>query len=87
MRPYDNPAISRVSSDFMALPRATAVGEPEYETTIRAKWTMDGARTLAEAAQQMRTRADLLDQMAADGWELEDEVADDYGHCIRRTAP
>lgn len=55
--------------------------DPEHETIIRAKWTMDGASTLPEAAAKLRAFAGKLDRMAAEGWTLEDEVADDYGHC------
>lgn len=57
--------------------------DPERQTTIRAKWQMDGATTLAEAAAKVRAFAGKLDQMAREGWELEAEVADDYGHCVR----
>jgi hypothetical protein len=46
---------------------------------IRAKWAMDGATTLAEAAAKLRAFADELDRMHAGGYRLEDEVADDYG--------
>jgi len=57
--------------------------DDENESTIRAKWSMDGARTLPEAAAMLCEKAiDLLD-MARDGWELTGPVSDDYGH-IRR---
>lgn len=46
---------------------------------IRAKWIMDDAVTLAEAATKVRLFADLLDEMAAEGWELREPVSDDYG--------
>ena len=51
--------------------------------TVRAKWTMDGATTLAEAAARFRERADELDQLARRGFELEQAVQDDYGFLIR----
>ena len=50
--------------------------------TVRAKWTMDGATTLAEAAARFRERADELDQLARHGFELEQAVQDDYGFLI-----
>jgi uncharacterized protein with GYD domain len=49
------------------------------EEIIRAKWTMDGATTLREAAQKLRAYAGQLEKMEAGGWQLVDEVSDDYG--------
>ena len=49
------------------------------EILIRAKWTFDGAKTLAEAAQRLRDYAADLDGLAALGFELRDEIVDDYG--------
>jgi hypothetical protein len=55
----------------------------EYRDTrdicIRAKWTFDGANTLAEAAQRLRDYAIDLEGLAALGFELRDEITDDYG--------
>jgi hypothetical protein len=50
---------------------------------IRAKWTMDGATTLAEAAARFRGRADELDELARAGFELMEPVNDDYAFVIR----
>jgi hypothetical protein len=50
--------------------------EPEI---IRAKWIMDGATTLAEAAAKLREFADELDRKHAEGWTLRQPVEDDYG--------
>jgi hypothetical protein len=47
--------------------------------SIRAKWSMDGAATLAEAAAKLRGYADYLEELKRDGWELTGPVADDYG--------
>jgi hypothetical protein len=55
------------------------VTQDENETIIRAKWTIDGATTLAEAAQKAREFAAELDRMAADGYVLTGPVEDDYG--------
>ena len=49
------------------------------EILIRAKWTFDGAKTLAEAAQRLRDYADDLEGLAELGFELRDEIVDDYG--------
>lgn len=50
---------------------------------IRGKWCMDDATTLEEAAQKLEAFAAQLRGLAAQGWELESPVDDDYGH-IRR---
>ena len=52
---------------------------PEF---IRAKWVMDEATTLAEAAGKLRAFADELDRMHAEGWRLEGPVADDWGFLV-----
>jgi hypothetical protein len=49
------------------------------EILIRAKWTFDGAKTLREAAQRLRDYAADLEGLAAIGFELRDEIDDDYG--------
>ena len=48
------------------------------ELTIRAKWTMDGANTLSEAAEMLRSYADYLDKLEEEGWQLRDGVNDDW---------
>lgn len=50
---------------------------------VRAKWTMDGATTLAEAAARFRGRADELEKLASAGFELEQPVSDDYAFVTR----
>ena len=55
------------------------------EEVIRAKWIMDGAKTLTEAAQRLREEADRLEKLQADGWELTTPVEDDYGFIERTT--
>jgi len=49
------------------------------EETIRAKWLMDGSRTLAEAAKCLRDEATRLENLAKEGWKLSDLISDDYG--------
>jgi hypothetical protein len=53
------------------------------EMLIRAKWSFDGARTLGEAAARLRDYAADLDGLAALGFELRDEIVDDYGFAGR----
>jgi hypothetical protein len=50
---------------------------------VRAKWTMDGATTLAEAAARFRERADELEELARAGFELDRPVTDDYAFVVR----
>lgn len=52
---------------------------------IRAKWAMDGARTLSEAAAKLRAFAQALEEWEQDGWQLMGRVDDDYGHVIPAT--
>lgn len=51
------------------------------ELTIRAKWSIDGATTLGEAADMLRKFALWLECTAAEGWELVDPIQEDYGFC------
>jgi hypothetical protein len=51
---------------------------------IRAKWTMDGAETLSEAAKMLRDFADHLEELERKGWQLDGPVADDYGDIRKR---
>jgi len=53
----------------------------EYDI-IRAKWTIDGATTLAEAAAKLRERADEYDRLHKEGWTLQEPVSDDYGFLV-----
>lgn len=48
---------------------------------------MDGAETLTEAAGMLRELADELLDLERDGWQLEDEVTDDYAILRKKRAP
>lgn len=50
---------------------------------IRGKGLIEDAATLAEAAAMLRAEADRLDQLAREGWELEQPAYDDYGMLIQ----
>ena len=50
---------------------------------IRARWTMDGASTLIEAAQRFRDRADTLEQLARAGFELDQPAANGFAIVVR----
>jgi hypothetical protein len=53
--------------------------EAHGDMSIRAKWTMDGARTLLEAAAKLRQEAAWLEELAGAGLELNAPIEDDYG--------
>lgn len=55
----------------------------QHDDIIRAKWSMDGAATLEEAAGKLREYADHLVVMAQEGWVLNDPIDDDYGFLHR----
>jgi hypothetical protein len=54
--------------------------EPEI---IRAKWIIDGAATLEDAARLAEEFAGYLRGLSADGWRLRAAVDDDYGYLTR----
>lgn len=53
--------------------------ETQYEMLVRAKWSIDGAKTLSEAADKLEALAKELREMEADGLQLDGEIQDDYG--------
>lgn len=55
----------------------------QHDDVVRAKWSMDGAGTLSEAAAKLREYADHLEVMAQEGWVLNEPVQDDYGFLRR----
>lgn len=57
--------------------------DPEPEPFVRAKWVMDGATTLEEAAIKLEAAAAELRGLAADGWTLREPIEDDYGWLTR----
>ena len=58
---------------------ASKVQDPE---PLRAKWVMDGAATLAEAAAKLRAEADRIEQLGKDGWTLQGPIDDDWGFLV-----
>ena len=53
--------------------------EDENNDIIRAKWVMDGATTLAEAADRLEGFAKYLRELEVDGKQLTGPVENDYG--------
>jgi hypothetical protein len=50
---------------------------------IRARWTMDGAASLTEAAQRFRDRAETLEQLARAGFELDQPADNGFAIAVR----
>jgi len=57
--------------------------DPEEDLIIRAKWIMDGARTLDEAITKVEEFADYLRELKQQGWQLIAPIEDDYGFLRR----
>ena len=57
------------------------------EPIIRAKWVMDDAATLPEAAAKLREFAAELDRLHAEGWTLDQPIEDDYGFLVPPVVP
>eukprot|EP00887_Chlorella_sp_A99_P002845 scaffold6.g2845.t1 len=46
--------------------------------SFRGKWMLDGCSTLAEVRQRLREQIECFKQLEEEGWQLRDEVQDDY---------
>lgn len=64
-----------------------SVLEETSRDTIRAKWVMDGATDLFEAALALTTFARSLLDLHDQGWRLEGPVTDDYGFISKTAEP
>lgn len=51
----------------------------EDSKIVRAKWAMDDATTLSEAAAKVEAFAAYLRDLESEGWQLIGPVEDDYG--------
>jgi hypothetical protein len=58
--------------------------EDVEEEIIRGKWCMDGAKTIDEAIEKLNEMIEYLNELKLEGWELIDEIDDDYGF-LRKT--
>lgn len=58
--------------------------DEENTSIIRAKWMFDGAKTIDECIEKCLKYIEYLKDLKYEGWELESEVNDDYGHIRRR---
>lgn len=50
------------------------------QTTVRAKWTLDGAEDVDAAIDKFEFRKKQLQALKDAGWEIRDPVTDDYAH-------
>lgn len=74
--------------------RGTAVNDDEQneliadsELVIRAKWSIDGATSLEDAAVKAGEFAAYLRELAGEGYELTGPVNDDYGFARKGEQP
>ena len=84
---YHSPSHSESETDSMPslIPGSDSDTDSENDLTIRAKWQMDGAATLEDAATKLEAFAQYLRALKAEGWELRAPIDDDYGFC-KKTA-
>lgn len=60
--------------------------DDENHSTIRAKWQMDGAKTLDECIEYLKCFIDYIEELKKQGWYLTEPVRDDWGHIKRDPA-
>jgi hypothetical protein len=53
---------------------------------VRARWVLEGTRSLREAAANLRAFAEDLEELEREGWQLVGRIEGDRG-VIRRMAP
>ena len=72
------------SEEYEALPDAVQTFiDAATRTEIRAKWCMDGATSIEEAAQMLEAYAAYVRGLSKDGWYPCAECEDDYFHLCR----
>jgi hypothetical protein len=55
----------------------------EKQMIIKGKWQLDGCKTLDEVIERMQELIEYYKELKKDGWELESEIADDWGFLRR----
>jgi hypothetical protein len=65
----------------------TPTEEEEEEVIIRAKWIMDGAKTIDEAVHKIKGFIVYLESLKEEGWELRQPINDDYGFLYKDAKP
>ena len=56
----------------------------ENSSIIRAKWSIDGAKTLDEVIEKLHNFIGHIEDLKRDGWELTGQIDDDYGFIRKR---
>ena len=56
----------------------------EEHVCIRAKWTIDDAKTIDEAVEKLNEFITYLKSLKEEGWELREPISDDYGFLYKR---
>ena len=57
--------------------------DEENNMTLRAKWMLDGCRTLYEVVKRLEEEVDYIKELSKDGWELTGAIEDDWGFLKR----
>jgi hypothetical protein len=57
--------------------------DEDNNMTLRAKWMLDGCRTLYEVVQRLQEEVEYIKQLHQDGWELTSAIEDDWGFLKR----
>ena len=65
------PALVRSDSD--------TDGDEDWEMPLRGKWMLDGCCSLEDVAECLRERLRHIERLQREGWELREEITDDYG--------
>ena len=81
METYDNDLYDDQNNDEETLSET----DPwEGVETIRMKWAADGCKSLREVVHRLHSLADYYRKQEDEGWELIDEIMDDYGHMKKK---
>jgi hypothetical protein len=67
------------NSDDSADDHTDSECESEENICIRAKWTIDDAKTIDEAIEKLHGFIEYLKSLKEEGYELRDPISDDYG--------
>ena len=71
-----------IESDFETVEEPEDEGE--HDSVIRAKWQMDGAKTLDEAVEKLEGFIKYLQALKLEGWELRNPIDDDWGFIYKK---
>lgn len=57
--------------------------DDKNSTIVRGKWMFDGCKTIAEMVEALKRQITFLEGMKKEGWEVRDEIDDDYAFLHR----